>query len=118
MKSEDLFKHCYSLGYLIIFIPLIAAFLSPQPYQDYLYVLFFFVVGGMCLLNFSRCGRVHCQITGWGFLTVGVIALLNVLNIISISFGTIWIAFIIVLVVGYGYEFFQKGKSGSCYVRK
>jgi len=113
----DLFGHCCSPGYLVIFIILIVAAFSPSPYRDYLYVLFFLVLGGACLLNYSRCGRVHCQITGWGFLAVGILALLKVLNVISLSWNMIWTIFIIVLVVGFGVEFLHKGKTGTCYVK-
>jgi len=116
--KKDIFKGCSGIGWIIVIILLLAGVFVPELYESYVHVLFFFVIGGLCLYNFNNCGRIHCQITGWGFLGVGLIALLNVLNIISISFGTIWIIFFIVLIVGYGYEFFQKRKSGSCYVKK
>ena len=116
--KKDIFKGCLGIGWIIIFIFIIAGIIAPEPYESYIHVLFFFSIGGLCLYNFNKCGRIHCQITGWGFIGVGIIALLSVLNIISISFNTLWTIFIIVLIVGYGYEFFQKGKSGSCYVKK
>jgi len=113
--AKDIFKGCFGIGWIVVFILIIAGILAPEPYESYIYVLFFFVIGGLCMYNFSSCGRTHCQITGWGFIGVGIIALLQVLNVIPISFGTVWIIFFIVLIVGYGYEFSQKGKTGSCY---
>jgi len=102
----------------VVLVLIVAGIFAPEPYGSYIDVLFFFVIGGLCLYNFRNCGRIHCQITGWGFLGVGVISLLQVLEVISISWNTIWTIFIIVLVVGYGYEFLQKGKTGSCYSKK
>jgi len=115
--AKDIFKGCFGIGWIIVFILLIAGIFAPEPYGSYIYVLFFFVIGGLCMYNFRNCGRIHCQITSWGFIGVGIIALLQVLNIMSISFGTIWIIFFIVLVVGYGYEFLQKEKTGTCYAK-
>jgi len=116
--KKDIFKGCFGLGWIIVIIFIIAGALAPEPYKSYIYVLFFFVLGGLCLYNFSGCGRIHCQITGWGFIGVGILALLRVLNIIDISFNMIWLIFILVAIVGYGYEFLQKDKTGSCYVKK
>lgn len=113
--AKDIFKGCFGIGWIIVVILIIAGIFAPEPYESYIHVLFFLVIGALCMYNYKTCRRVHCQITGWGFLGVGVIALLQVLNVISISFDTIWIIFIIVLVVGYGYEFLVKSKSGSCY---
>jgi len=115
---KDIFKGCFGIGWIIIIAFIIVGIFAPEPYKSYIYVLFFFVIGGLCLYNFHTCGRIHCQITGWGFIGVGIIALLQVLGIISISWNVIWIIFLVVLVVGYGYEFLQKEKTGSCYKKK
>ena len=115
--NKDIFKGCFEIGWLIIIAFIIAGIFAPEQHKNNIYVVFFFVIGGLCLYNFNSCGRIHCQITGWGFLGVGILALLQVLDIIPISFGTIWIIFLIVLIVGYGYEFLQKEKTGSCYAK-
>lgn len=112
---RGIFKGRFGIGWVIIIVFILAAIFVSEPYENYNRVLFFFVIGGLCVYNFHSCGRIHCQITGWGFIGVGIIALLKVLNIISISFGTIWIIFFIVLVVGYGYEFLQKEKTVKSY---
>jgi len=120
MKKMDIFSGC--TGFLVVFV-LVAAFIladkfTNEIYSNYLWMVFFFIIGAHCLWNYYSCGRAHCLITGWGFLGVGVIALLQVLGVIGISWRAIWIIFIVVLVVGFGYEFVHKSKSGSCYVKK
>ena len=80
-------------------------------------VVFFFLIGGLCLLNYRSCGRLHCKITGPGIIMVGVIALLQTLEIITISWRTIWIIFWIVLIVGFCTEFIYKHKTGTCYAK-
>jgi len=113
--KRDIFSGCCSPGFLIVIIILILAIFSPEPYESYLYVLFFFLTGALCLYNYKNCGRIHCKITGPGFIIVGIIALFKVLEIISISWNLIWIIFWVVLIVGFGIEFSQKGKIGVCY---
>ncbi len=113
--KKDIFKGCFGIGWIIIIVLILAGILAPEPYESYIHVLFFFVIGSLCMYNFRNCGRIHCQITGWGFIGVGIIALLQVLNVINISFGTIWGIFLAVIVVGYGYEFIQKEKTGTYY---
>lgn len=98
----------------LIAVVILANFL-PENIGRIIEVLFFFTLGGLCLYNFNRCGRAHCQITGYGFVGVGILALLNVLGIIALSWSYIWIIFFIVLIVGYGSEFVYKGKKGTRY---
>jgi len=114
--KKDIFSGCCGIGWIIVFILIVAGIFIPEQHKGHVYVLFFFVIAGLCLYNYSNCGRIHCQITGWGFLGVGVIALLSLFGVISISGDMIWGIFIVVLVVGYGYEFIQKDKTGSRYV--
>jgi len=116
MKKDILAGHklwFWILLFTIIFT--IVGVLTPTNIGNILWTILFFIIGGLCLWNYNRCGRVHCQITGWGFLAVGVIALLNILGIIDISWSTIWMVFFAVLIIGYGKEFFYSGKTGSCY---
>jgi len=116
--NKDIFSGCCSPGFCIVFAILILAVLSPEPYESYLYVLFFFLVGALCLYNYKNCGRVHCKITGPLFILVGIIAFLKVLEFISISWNLIWITFWIALITGFSIEFIQKGKIGVCYDKK
>jgi len=120
MKRVDLFKGSKGclLVFIIVAIFVIANFFTVKNTSNILWTVFLFIFAGLCLWNYSSCSRVHCQITGWGFLAVGILALLQVLGFIPISFNVIWAIFIVVLVIGYGYEFLHKGKTGSCYVER
>ena len=115
--KKDIFSGCKGclLVFVLVAIFVIADIFTPESTSNILWTIFFFIIGGHCLWNYSSCGRVHFQITGYGFIAVGIIALLQVLGIFAISFSTIWIIFIIVLVVGFGIEFIHKGKTGTCY---
>jgi len=106
--KKDIFKGFFGIGWITVIVFIIAGALAPELYKGYIYVLFFFALGGLCLYNYRGCGRIHCQITGWGYIGVGIIALLQVLDIIKISFNIIWLIFILVTVIGYGYEYLQK----------
>ena len=114
--KKDIFagKYCYWV-FALVAVFIIADILTPNKISNILWTVFFFVIGALCLWNYKGCGRVHCQITGYGFLAVGVLALLSILEIINISFNKIWLIFISVLIVGYGIEFIYKSKKGSSY---
>jgi len=114
-KSGDLFQGCLSPGFIFVYILIILAIFTPNPFDGYLYVAFFFILGGLCLYNFRGCGRYHCQITGPGAIVFGVIALLKVMGIIAISWGWIWGGFLIMVVVAYGVEAHYRSGSGTCY---
>ena len=116
MEKKDVFagKSCFWIFGIIAFF-VIASIFTPENISNILWTVFFFVIGVLCLWNYKACGRIHCQITGYGFLAVGFLALLSILEIIKISFNTIWLIFIIILIVGYGIEYRHKGKTGSCY---
>lgn len=114
-QSKDIFRGCFSPGFLAVYILIVLSIFAPSPFKDYLYVAFFFILGGLCLYNFKGCSRYHCQITGPGSIIFGVIALLKVMNIITIPWGWIWAGFIIMIIIAYGIEYHYKGKSGTCY---
>ena len=112
-KSEP-----FSLGWWIYSPVLIIAisFLFTADIRHQLYVVYFFVQGGLCAFEYTKCRRVHCQITGIGFMGVGVLALLNVLGIINIVWDIISGIFVFILILGYGIENRYKAKhEGSCY---
>jgi len=114
--KKDIFVNecCNPLIIALVVIVILANFL-PENIHHTIEILFFFTLGALCLYNFNRCGRYHCQITGYGFIGVGILASLNFLAIITLSWVYIWIIFFLVLIVGYGFEFKYKGKKGTCY---
>ncbi len=114
--KQDIFaaRNCFWVcGLVGVFI--VGDILTRDKISDVLWTVFFFVLGAACLWNYQGCGRVHCQITGFGFLAVGVLASLNVLGVIELGWNIIWIIFAIVLIIGYGIEYKYKTTTGSCY---
>jgi hypothetical protein len=57
----------------------------------------------------------HCKITGPGFLGLGVLALLQEIELIDLEAWVTWTALFVVLAVGFALEYRYNSKSGSCY---
>ena len=106
-NSPDIFKSCFSPGYLIAYTLILLAQFADYPLHEYLHVLFFVVLGSLCIYNFKRCGRYHCKITGPGYLGVAVLTIMITFDVITIPWRWIWVAFGAVTVVGFGMEFWQ-----------
>jgi len=115
MKKDIFANECKNPLLIALIVIVILANFLPENIEHIIDVLFFFTLGGLCLFNFNRCGRAHCQITGYGFIGVGILALLNVRGMIVLSWFYIWIIFLIVLIAGYGLEYVYKGKKGTYY---
>ena len=49
----------------------------------------FAIMGGACLFNALRCGRLHCYLTGPFFLLASLASLLQGLGIISVGWNVI-----------------------------
>lgn len=115
-ESRDIFANeccnpiVWTLGAIGLFAQSLPAFWS-----DLITTLLFFAFGLLCLINHLRCDRYHCIITGVGFLGVGVISLLGLLNVVTLPHGLNWGLFLVVLVVGYSLELRHKLKTGKCY---
>jgi len=62
----------------------------------------------MCIYNYKSCGRYHCKITGPGYFLLGILALINILNIVSFPWFWIWVIFASITVVAFGLEFYYK----------
>ena len=103
-KSSDIFKSCFSPGYLVAYALLLAAQFASYPLHEYLHVLFFCLIGILCIYNYKRCGRYHCKITGPGYLLLGILTLLNILNVVSFPWFWIWVIFASITVLAFGLE--------------
>ncbi|MBR9690269.1 hypothetical protein GOV08_01150 [Candidatus Woesearchaeota archaeon] len=114
--KKDIFANEYKnlLFIGLILIAIIANFLQGK-IKYIIHLLFFFTFGVLCLFNFNRCGRIHCHITGYGFMAVGILALLSLLEVINLSWSIIWIIFIVIAIFAYSIEFLYKNKKGVCY---
>ena len=75
-----------------------------------------FAAGATCLVNYRSCRRYHCKITGLGFLGLGVLAILEEIEVIDLEAWITWTALLAILAVGFGLEYRYKSKSGSSYV--
>lgn len=75
-NSTDIFKSCFSPGYLVAYALILSAQFADYPLHEYLHVLFFAVLGSLCIYNYRRCGRYHCKITGPGYIGVAVLTLM------------------------------------------
>jgi len=69
----------------------------------YLSGLYFCAYSAYCLANFARCREAHCVITGLGWGVLGVVAF--VAAVMQLRWlGPIWNAFLVVAVLGHGFE--------------
>ena len=98
------------IGYMVA-----VGFLFPSEMRGIALAIGWFVLGGMCVWNYRSCGRIHCSITGPGFLAIGVVTLLDALSIIDLASWMIWTGFGAVMAVGFGLECMHKSKEGTCY---
>jgi hypothetical protein len=85
--------------------------------QGFLWTLALAWIGGGCLANALRCGRVHCSVMGPGFLTLALVSAGKALGWWAPSWNLIWAAAIAFVIVGYLPEFLGKkyfGKQPAC----
>lgn len=69
----------------------------------YLSGVYFCAFSAYCLANFARCREAHCIVTGLGWGALGVIALIA--GGLRLDWlGPIWNTFVIVAIVGHGFE--------------
>ena len=90
--------------------------LLPSEYEGWAIVAGWFAAGATCLVNYRSCGRYHCKITGLGFLGLGVLDILEEIEVIDLEAWITWTALLAILAVGFGLEYRYKSKSGSSYV--
>ena len=99
------------IGYMLIVDNLMS-----WEYEGWALVAGWFAAAGMCLVNYSSCGRYHCKITGLGFLGLGILAVLDTVGVINPAAWIIWTSLFAVLAVGFTLEYRYNSKSGSYYV--
>jgi hypothetical protein len=82
------------IGYLVWGLPvclvLFATFLGESG-RALVWTTSFSVMGGACVLNAARCGRLHCFITGPLYLIAALASLLEGLSVVSL--GWQWIGY-------------------------
>jgi hypothetical protein len=65
--------------------------------------LYFCAYSAYCLANFARCREAHCIITGLGWGALGIVALVAAVMRLDLL-GPVWNAFLIVAILGHGFE--------------
>ena len=95
----------------------LTGFLLPDVYSQFAVTAGWFAAGLMCLWNFRSCGRYHCAITGPGFLGIGILSLIEALDIINLQEWIEWSIFLAVLAIGFGLEYAYKLREGTCYCK-
>ena len=100
-RSAPVLRGCYAVA-----LGVVTAWISSRLGDAGLFLsgAYFLVYSAYCLANFARCQEAHCIITGLGWGVLGLIALwagVNGLNWVS----PVWLAFLIVLALGYGFEY-------------
>jgi hypothetical protein len=90
--------------------------LMPSAYEGWALIAGWFAAGAVCLVNYSACGRYHCKITGPGFFGLGVLAILDEIEVIDLEAWITWTTLLAVLAFGFGLEYRYNSTSGSCYV--
>jgi hypothetical protein len=79
---------------------------------EYVLGLYFGVYSVYCLSNFARCRETHCIITGFGWGILAVVAVAAALTGRD-WFGLLWDAFLVVFVVGHGFELLWAARTHS-----
>jgi hypothetical protein len=69
----------------------------------YISGLYFAAYSAYCLSNFARCREAHCIVTGLGWGVLTLVAFYAAVLQLAL-FGPIWNAFLIVFIVGHGFE--------------
>jgi hypothetical protein len=69
----------------------------------YISTLFFGAYSAYCLANFARCREAHCIVTGLGWGVLTIVALVAAVMRLD-WLGPMWNAFLVVFIVGHGFE--------------
>ncbi len=101
--------------WILIAYMILVGFLAPEDLELWAFAAGWFAIGIACLWNFRSCGRIHCSITGPGFIGLGIVTLSKAAGLIDFPSWATWAAFAAIMAVGFGLEFRNKKVCGSCY---
>ena len=102
-KQDDWVKNSrgFALAWGLPTAALIGAAFVASPARTIVWALALVWMGGACLANAARCGRMHCYFTGPFFLLMAVATLLHGFQVVWLGpNGWIWLG--VALLVGYG----------------
>src|SRR6266568_2122567 len=103
------------LGWLVWGLPS-ALFLAGIPWSSaraWLWVPSLAVAGSACVVNASRCGRLHCFVTGPLFLLAALATLLDAVGVVAIDGRWILAAVFVGTAAGYGVEWVRGRYAGQ-----
>lgn len=97
------------LGWIVWGIPsvLFVVGIAWDAARAWMWVPSFVVAGAACLANVSRCGRLHCFVTGPLFLLGAIATLLDAAGIVAIDWRWILVTVIGGTAIGYGMEWLR-----------
>jgi hypothetical protein len=97
------------LGWVVWGVPLVLFVVGTawEPARAWLWVPSLVVAGTACLANASRCGRLHCFLTGPLFLLGAIATLVDAAGVIAIDWRWIFVTVIGGTAVGYGIEWLR-----------
>jgi hypothetical protein len=73
---------------------------------------FFLVAGTYCLANFARCREAHCIVTGVGWSALALVSAAAAIVGRDVR-SEAWIAFVVITVLGHGFEAIWTSVHGS-----
>jgi hypothetical protein len=92
-------KTAWFVWYVPLVLFVIGAFWSAG--RVWLWVPSLVVAGMACLLNATRCGRVHCYVTGPLFLLSAAVTVLTALGCVPVTYRQIAIAMFVGTLLAY-----------------
>lgn len=97
------------LGWMVWGLPgaLVAVGIAWGAARAWLWIPSLAVAGSACLANASRCGRLHCFVTGPLFLAGALATLLDSASVLAIDWRWILAAMIAGTAAGYGLEWIR-----------
>jgi hypothetical protein len=106
-KANDLVGS--RLGWIVWGVPsvLFVVGIAWDAARTWLWIPSFVVAGSACLANASRCGRLHCFLTGPLFLLAAIATGADVAGILTIDWRFTLMAVIGGTAIGYGIEWLR-----------
>lgn len=111
--SAPVLRGCWAIP-----VATVVFFFSKALGANGLYVagLYFVAYGVYCLSNFARCREAHCIVTGLGWSVLAAVAFVSAPLRLH-WFGRIWAAFLVVAVLGHGFELAWAAARGTHILR-
>jgi hypothetical protein len=119
LKTIDIFSAKSSWWVLLLVALFVLLDVSlPNEIRGITWLAFLLTLGLACLWNYRNCGRVHCLITGLGFISLALLILLTMLGVLLLTDLHRNVTAILVLVAGFSFELWYRSRSGSCYKKR